>query len=233
MRRVVRFTESGHIFIEPDTDADALLDAMIRINYDEEFCIAIDFSPSFVASLMYSGFLVMSVCLEDNDNTVLLLPKHHLTRNVLFFEDLHCGKTVKRLLPRYELRADSDYDTIVNNCVAKHGDAWLSKPLLDSMNHIRNDASQGVIPYSFALYRQEKLVAGEFGVKTGRVYTSYSGYYDEDSAGRVQMIKTALYLRDNGYDFWDLGMPLDYKYTLGARDLSLAEFVKLFRAGRR
>jgi Leu/Phe-tRNA-protein transferase len=232
MRRVLRFTESGHLFVEPGMDTDEIIDAMIRINYDEEFCIGFDFSPAFVAALMRSGFLVMSACYDDETNPIILLPKHHLVRNVLFFNDLHIGKTARRFLPKYELRPGSDYDAIVDSCVAKHGDDWLTKPLLDSMSCIRNDNLPDVCPYSFALYSRGKLVAGEFGVKAGRVYTSYSGYYDEDSSGRVQMIKTALYLRDNGFDFWDLGMPLDYKYTLGARDISLKEFVKLFRAAR-
>jgi Leu/Phe-tRNA-protein transferase len=62
------------------------------------------------------------------------------------------------------------------------------------------------------------------------VYTSYSGYRDEDSAGTVQMLLTGRYLRDRGFAFWDLGMPLDYKDRLGAKNLSPEEFVELFRS---
>jgi leucyl/phenylalanyl-tRNA--protein transferase len=47
------------------------------------------------------------------------------------------------------------------------------------------------------------------------------------------MILTAWHLKRSGFDFWDLGMPLDYKYTLGARDIGIREFVKIFRAARR
>jgi Leu/Phe-tRNA-protein transferase len=83
---------------------------------------------------------------------------------------------------------------------------------------------------SFALYRNGKLVAGEFGIKTGGVYTSYSGYYDEKNAGTVQMILTTMYLQEQGFAFFDLGMPLDYKNMLGARDISPQEFVSHFRA---
>ncbi|MCL2879969.1 MAG: GNAT family N-acetyltransferase, partial [Treponema sp.] len=146
---------------------------------------------------------------------------------------------------RYELRYDEDFDLIVNRCLEIHGEAWLTPPLVDAIRSIRlaDDAGQvpglkkfcSVRPVSFALYRDGKLVAGEFGIITSRsdgqarVYTSYSGYYDEDNAGTVQLIKTTEYLRDNGFAFFDLGMPLDYKNDLGALNIGPDEFVTWFR----
>jgi Leu/Phe-tRNA-protein transferase len=81
---------------------------------------------------------------------------------------------------------------------------------------------------SFGLYREGRLVAGEFGAAAGRVYTSYSGYHDEDSAGSVQLVLTGRWLRDAGFAFWDLGMDLPYKRSLGARILSRNFFLELF-----
>jgi Leu/Phe-tRNA-protein transferase len=63
----------------------------------------------------------------------------------------------------------------------------------------------------------------------GRVYTSYSGYRDEDSAGTVQLVLTGRWLRDQGFDFWDLGMPLDYKDRLGAINMEPGDFVPRYR----
>jgi Leu/Phe-tRNA-protein transferase len=85
---------------------------------------------------------------------------------------------------------------------------------------------------SFGVYRDGELKAGEFGVLAGSVYTSYSGYYDEDNAGTAQMILMARYLEQRGAPFLDLGMPLPYKNDLGAVDIPPRRFVELFRAGR-
>ncbi|GHU41617.1 hypothetical protein FACS1894190_09930 [Spirochaetia bacterium] len=230
---MLRITESGHILTESGDDCDAVIDAIITSNYDKEFCLSKDFSPRFVADLMYAGFLVMSVdASEDDDNFFILLPKHHNVRNILFFNDLHIGKTVKRFLNRYELRAGEDFEKIVGCCVEIHGSAWLTPPLIKSINEIKKDTGLPVRPFSFALFRNGELKAGEFGIIAGRVYTSYSGFSLENSAGRVQMILTANYLRDRGFLFWDLGMPLDYKYTLGAHDVNTEKFIALFREGR-
>jgi len=237
----IKYTVSGYIFITPKDDCHRIVDAMLDTNYSEEYCLAECFEPDFIARLMEAGFLVMSMNLSKEDPFYLLLPKLHLVRSALFYENLHIKKSVRRLLNCYELRADTDFDYIIDRCVEKHGDDWLTAPLVESIKKIRQNAVEkhgaqealSPVPYaypaSFALYRDGKFAAGEFGVVCGKVYTSYSGFYEEDNAGTVQIIKTARYLQDNGFSFFDLGMPLDYKSDLGAVDISPEEFVTLFR----
>jgi Leu/Phe-tRNA-protein transferase len=210
---------------------------MLETGYSKEFCVSPDFDPVFIARLMKAGFLVMSAGMddsEDNDNNndsvyYVLLPKLHLSRSALFFNRLHIKKSIKRYLGRYELRPNADFEHILNRCIEIHGDAWLTPPLAEAIRTIKQHNFHGVYPTSFALYREGKLVAGEFGVTVGRVYTSYSGYYDEDNAGTVQLILATRYLQEHGFAFFDLGMPLDYKTSLGATDISPEDFVKLFR----
>ena len=242
----LKYTDSGLIIIFPGDDCHATVDAMLASGYNEEFCLALDFSPEFVAQLMEAGFLVMSVKAtgEDEEPQYILLPKLHLVRSALFFENLHIKKSIRRFLnlgtSGYELRPNADFDRIIDRCVTIHGEDWLTAPLVASIKKIRQQSQNtadglfpaaNASPASFALYRNGKLVAGEFGVVCGRIYTSYSGYYDEDNAGTVQIILTTQYLQQQGFSFFDLGMPLDYKTGLGAVDISPQEFVRLFRKG--
>jgi Leu/Phe-tRNA-protein transferase len=228
------YTPSGHIYLQSGMDFDRVIDAIIATGYPEEICISDDWSPVFISELMAAGFLVMSMNIAEDggEPNFIVLPKHHLLRTVLFFDDIHIGKTVKRLLPRYQLAADFNLDTIIQKCIDVHGDEWITPPLVECIKKIHADTRSPVRPFSFGLLHDGKLAAGEFGIIVGNVYTSYSGYYEENSAGRVQMIQTALYLRECGFAFWDLGMPLPYKYTLGAHDTGTASFIRLFRAGR-
>jgi len=226
---LLHYTEDGFLVILPRDDPSRIVDAMLGTDYSEEFCIALNFTADFIARLMQAGFLVMSVKLSDSD-LFILLPKLHLIRSALFFDKIHIKKSIKRYLHRYKLCFDTDFDYIIERCITVHGDEWLTPPLVDAIRAIRRDKLHGVYPASFALYKDGKLVAGEFGVVAGRVYTSYSGYYDESNAGTVQLILTARYLEEHGYAFFDLGMPLQYKTDLGAIDISPQEFVDLFRA---
>jgi Leu/Phe-tRNA-protein transferase len=238
---LLHYTETGFLIILPHDNPHRIVDAMLETGYNEEFCVSLDFSPDFIARLMAAGFLVMSVNAGNTDDETadpepeeqyILLPKLHLIRSALFFDNLRIKKSIKRYLNRYELRFDSDFDFIVKRCQEIHGEDWLTGPLVAAIMDIRQNRPHGVYPTSFALYRDGKLVAGEFGVRVGKVYTSYSGYYDESNAGTVQLILTTRYLRDHGFAFFDLGMPMEYKTDLGATDISPQEFVALFRAAQ-
>lgn len=230
-QQMVRFTQGGYIYIDQQDDLDFIVSVIGSETYQEEFCISRGFSPTFIASLMAQGFLVMSMQVQESENefVTILLPKHHLMRNVLFFDKLHVSKNVKRVLPRYELKADDNFELILQRCVETHGDAWLTEELCASLVSLWKNPYPCVKMFAFGLYRDEKLVAGEVGVIVGKVYTSYSGYRTENNSGSVQIMKTAKYLEKNGFHFWDLGMPLDYKYTFGTIDISKNEFVELFK----
>jgi len=243
----LHYTEAGFLVIMPGDNPHRIVDAMLETGYNEEFCVSLDFSPDFIARLMAAGFLVMSAKFDnaadedaaseesaapEPDEQYILLPKLHLTRSALFFDNLHIKKSVRRYLDCYELRPDADFDFIVNRCQEIHGGDWLTAPLIHAVKHIRQNGLHDVYPMSFALYKNDKLVAGEFGVQAGRVYTSYSGYYEENNAGTVQLIHTTRWLRENSFDFFDLGMPMDYKTALGAVDISPEDFTALFRAAQ-
>ena len=231
---------------------------MLAADYDEEFCLAVEFDPAFIAALMKAGFLVMSTLLDEDPSApgsppCLLLPKLHLERSVLLFPDLHVKKSIRPFLSRYELRVDgrpvseftdmeslfsfepgpaSDFDYIMERCVEVHDDAWLTAPLRQAIREIRSRRELPARPLSFGVYREGILRAGEFGILAGKVYTSYSGYYDEDNAGSAQLVLTAKFLEKLGAPFWDLGMPLEYKDFLGARNVNPFQFVELFRSGQ-
>jgi len=248
----LKYTSAGYLFISPEDDCETIVDAMLLTGYNEEFCLANNFEPEFVARLMEAGFLVMSMVIkneddEDEEPLYILLPKLHIERSALFFDNLHIKKSIRKFFNGrknlYELRADAEFDRIADRCVEKHGADWLTPPLVDCIKKIRNSVSSSdsraallpalnAYPASFGLYRDGELVAGEFGVVCGSVYTSYSGYYDEENAGTVQIILTTNYLKEHGFSFFDLGMPLKYKTDLGAIDINPQEFVQLFRNGQ-
>jgi Leu/Phe-tRNA-protein transferase len=246
--QIIRYTRSGYIFITPEDDPDRVVEALLNTGYSEEFCLALDFDPPFIAGLMWAGFLVMSTKMGDPEAgpeqapEYLLVPKFHLERSVLFFPDLHVPKSLGRFLKRYELRFNTDFGHILDRCAAVHGDDWLTPPLRNCFRAIRSLGvyrkchrlleGAPVRPVSFGVYQDGTLKAGEFGVMAGRVYTSYSGYHDENSAGMVQMVLTAHWLRDRGFAFLDLGMPLEYKDRLGARRVEPRRFAELFRGAR-
>jgi len=232
----LRYLKSGFVYINADDDCDRVVDSLLAVNYNEEFCLAGDFDEDFICRLMEAGFLVMSAELTDEGETggslFILLPKLHLSRSVLFFPDLRIKKSIRCFLSKYELRVNTDFDLIIDKCTSIHGTDWLTPPLVSILKSLHHRGDKREKPVSFGIYRDGELKAGEFGVVIGRVYTSYSGYHEEDNAGTVQMIQMSQWLEKTGFDFLDFGMPLKYKTDLGSRDLDPGRFVELFRKAR-
>lgn len=107
-----------------------------------------------------------------------------------------------------------------------------------------------------------KLVGGELGYSVGAIYSSLTGFSDEDAAGSVQLgecdilsIMFALFREHTshsnaclsflkravalgkllikcGFEYWDLGMELEYKRRLGAEVMGRADFVTEVKRSR-
>jgi len=237
----MKLSSTGHVILELGDDTDTVVDRLIENDYPDDFCLCPDLDTGFVSGMMASGFLVMSTrMLEAGVGfRTLFLPKSHRQRLILRPEEVHEARSIRRLIGRYELRPYADFDAILRECVQTHGDDWLTPELCSILANLHDattlDTKTAVLeasPVSFALYRGGALVAGEFGIKVGSAYTSYSGFRLEDSAGTVQLVLTGRFLKESGYSLWDLGMPMAYKERLGARMVERAEFTSLFRAAR-
>lgn len=228
----LRFDDWGYAVLFPGGDLDRVVDELTARGYGNEFCLAPHVDPVFFRNLAYAGFLVMSTDDVFDPRKTIFLPKLHGIRSVLDLRELHESRSAKRLLHQYELRVDGDFETIVDRCAQVHGEDWLTEALRNLFKKVASEELPGPRLRSFALYRDSRLVAGEFGVSTGGIYTSYSGYRDENSSGTVQMILTGRYLQRQGLSLWDLGMPLPYKKALGSRDLDRGAFIRLFRSNR-
>jgi len=81
--------------------------------------------------------------------------------------------------------------------------------------------------------KDDTIVAAEIGYGTykNKVYTSLSGFSSRDrrynNYGNLQLVLTAQYLQNNGYEFWNLGHPfMEYKQKLGAAIIEREEFLE-------
>jgi Leu/Phe-tRNA-protein transferase len=233
------YSGSGVPFVVPPEDCDAVADWMEAF-YPEEFCASESFDPDFVEALSASGFIAMAT---SEDGCEFLVPKLHTLRSVMEPRDFRLTRTARRESSRYKFDVDRRFDEVLAACVATHGEGWLRPPLMECWRELFASRSGRRARFaSMEVYRRgdlvarhqivNDLVAGEIGVFAGACYTSLTGFRRESGSGTVQLAATARYLEASGVRLWDLGMPLDYKASLGARNVSRREFLALFRAAR-
>jgi Leu/Phe-tRNA-protein transferase len=224
------YSGSGIPLVMPPQDCDVLAD-WFEASYAEEFCASMSFEPDFVDRLCASGFIPMAT--SDGEDGEYLIPKLHAIRSVMEPGEALVTRTARRESARYDFGLDARFEEVLEACVDAHGDDWLRPSLRESWVELFRTREERRCRFaSMELYSEGALVAGEIGVFVGSCYTSLTGFRRESGAGTVQLAAAARYLEASGAELWDLGMPLDYKATLGARNVSRSEFMSRFRSAR-
>ena len=199
-----------------------------------DFCQTPLFHFRLVAQLMSEGFLPIAT-------TGLLLPKLHRERCVVQLPDcLHVPRSTKKKAKRFRMTANKDFDGVVAGCHQQHDHCWLIEPLveafrtiLEAPNGVPTGGKTRVRLFSFEVWNEEdELVAGELGYTVGSIYTSLTGFSQQDSAGSVQLVTLGTLLVRQGFTLWDLGMDMDYKRELGAGLMTRANYVAEVRRVR-
>lgn len=228
-------------------DALALLPQYLRVyvsHYHDDFYVAKSFDPRLVAQLVCEGFLPIA------GSSRFLLPKLHLERCVLQLRphsNLHISKSTRKKSKRFLLSINEAFDDVVKGCHAQHGINWLFPPIVnafralqkETVDHggcqaqlVENDSFQpsGTIPvrfYSVEIWNAAtgELAGGELGYSVGGIYSSLTGFTNQDAAGSVQLAALGKLLLQCGFIEWDLGMEMEYKKQLGAGLMARSVFV--------
>jgi Leu/Phe-tRNA-protein transferase len=191
-----------------------------------EFCASQRMDSSMVAATCRHGYIPMGLELSAAS---LLLVKCHFQRCVLDPQDLHVPSNVQRYSRGLTIHCNGDFSGTLRAIVETHRDNWLVPELVSSLTDLHINPKEGVRTHSVEVHDHDRLVAGEVGYSTGKVYTSLSGFHRRNGAGTVQLVALAVILRETGFDFWDLGMEAEYKLRLGARLVDRNAFLHRYR----
>ena len=207
--------------------------AHIAKHWPSDFCWSACFEPNFLAALMYEGYLPTAHGPVEGPTEYILLPKLHQERCIVHFEDLRVSKSARADSRGYQVAVDTAFDDVVDKCLMQHGESWLHPPIVDSFKRLFRSGGTGRVKmHSIEVKREGQLVAGELGYSVGRTYCSLSGFTAISGSGSVQCLGLALLLHERGFDFWDLGMGMEYKAQMGAREISREDFLRKLRASR-
>jgi Leu/Phe-tRNA-protein transferase len=166
----------------------------------------------------------------------------------------HVSRTTRKKSKRYELSINTSFDGVIAACHEQHGVNWLYPNIVKAFRTIHqasvktsggsmqallmeNAHSTTTTPlrlYSIELWNTETgtLAAGELGYSVGSIYTSLTGFSSENHAGSIQLAVLKKLLVQCGFDYWDLGGGMEYKFRYGAEMMERDEFVKVVRECR-
>ena len=210
-------------------------------------CCKGTFNQKLIEILINAGYVILSQKLYVSKKYYTSYEKYKRSRTylssyfmcaliyyeypILFLSKLKEPKISLIKYNKYELKINTEFENIIDNCIKYHGKEWLTEPLKNVLIKIFNE-NKNIQMICFGLYRDNEIKAGEFGIIIGKMYISYTSYHEENSSGTIQMIKTFRYLKNIGIiccNLFGLGKGNDYKYKFGTINLLRDEYIKLFR----
>lgn len=197
----------------------------LREALDVENCFSAIFNAKIIDEACYKGFFPMSTVIDNKWSLVL---KMHKERCLIDFKMFKVKNKVKKAAKKYKLTFNKNFNKCVEMINERYNDSWLSEPLIKTFNEIRKNENSKTKFCSFELWENEKLIAGEIGFIVGACYSSLSGFHTINDSGNIQLYLTNEFLKEKGFEFWDLGMELDYKIYLGGVVLKQNHFLERY-----
>ena len=202
-----------------------------------------DWSPEFYIAQAKAGFIATSIDLGFPEPFRILLPEIQHAYAVLDWENLHVSRSMRRWMrsevcrrEEYRLEVGIDFSDVLVGIDRSHPENWMEGRYHGLLEDLASGTWDGFGLLPVGMYdARGRLVAGEMGLRTGKVYTSLTGFMDRRdpdlcNAGKLQLIRLGEWLRDAGFAFWNLGHPyMQYKLDLGAEITQRSDFLKRIR----
>jgi leucyl/phenylalanyl-tRNA--protein transferase len=153
-------------------------------------------------------------------------------RFVIFPENLHISRSMKKILDRgdFELSFDGDFAGVIRGCAEINrpgqGGTWITDDVISGYTELHK---LGYVHSAESRINGE-LAGGCYGVLTGKVFCGESMFARVSNASKAAFLTLARYLFDTcGVRFIDCQVPTDHLRSLGGEEISRGEFLRLLK----
>lgn len=147
-------------------------------------------------------------------------------RSVLFPDELHLSRSLRKTLRRNVFRLDLDkrFPQVMRQCAKLRGDGlgtWIDEAMIEAYTALH---SLGHAHSIEVLDGEGKLVGGLYGVTLGRVFFGESMFSSVTDASKVAMVALVDILKRGQFHLIDCQVESDHLNSLGARNISRLDF---------
>ena len=149
-------------------------------------------------------------------------------RAVLYIDELHVSRRLRRTLKRSKLRitVDTDFEAVIDACAGPRrytSETWITQQMRDAYVELH---ALGWA-HSFEAWNGNDLVAGMYGVSIGAVFFGESMFTHETDASKITFVHSIDFLGARGCRLIDCQIWSRHLQSLGARNVPRAEFLRM------
>ena len=150
-------------------------------------------------------------------------------RALLFFDDLHVGRSLRRLAgrPPFTFSIDRDFPAVIAGCAAAprpgQDGTWIEPAIQKAYTafHRSGDA------HSVEIWDGDDLAGGVYGVDAGGAFTGESMFHQKPNASKLGLLHLIGHLRERGATWLDCQVMTPHMAALGARHVPRTRFLDL------
>jgi leucyl/phenylalanyl-tRNA--protein transferase len=150
-------------------------------------------------------------------------------RAVIFFDELHVGRSLRKAQKRapYTFTIDGDFRSVIRACAEserpEQDGTWIAPEIVAA--YARFHAAGDV--HSVEAWEDGALAGGLYGVDAGGVFTGESMFYRRPDASKLALLFLIDHLRERGATFLDCQVMTPHMEALGAREIPRGRFLDL------
>jgi leucyl/phenylalanyl-tRNA--protein transferase len=149
-------------------------------------------------------------------------------RGVLPLDGLRVTRSMRQSARRYEIRVDSAFGAVVDECRDPRRDgAWITPAIKAAYVRLHE---LGWAHSVEAWSADGRLVGGLYGVAIGGLFAGESMFHLERDASKVALMGLVDILRDGGATLLDVQWTTDHLISLGAVDVDRREYLRRLKA---
>lgn len=163
----------------------------------------------------------------DNDSLIIWWSPPQ--RMVLFPSEFHISKSLRQILRRKEFHVtfNKHFSDVISNCrkiVRKDQEGtWITPGIREAYESLH----QKGLAISVEVWKEDVLVGGLYGVDLQGVFCGESMFSKASNASKVAMYHLVEFLKEKDYALIDCQVYTEHLSSLGAREISRADFLDL------
>src|SRR5262245_50691451 len=150
-------------------------------------------------------------------------------RAVLEHDRLHIGRSLARVRRKTPLRftIDADFPAVIRGCATSPRPGppgtWITSDIVTAYTRLHRLG----VAHSVEAWRDDRLVAGLYGVDVDGAFAAESMFHRESDASKLVLLHLADHLHTRGLGWIDVQVLTPHLARLGARAVPRAQFLAL------
>jgi leucyl/phenylalanyl-tRNA---protein transferase len=144
-------------------------------------------------------------------------------RGVIPLADLHVSRSLRRVLPRFDVSVDAAFEDVVAGCSNRGEGDWITDEIRDAYVRLHRLGAA----HSVEVWRDGRLAGGVYGVAIGGLFAGESMFHRERDASKVALVALVERLREGGdadARLFDVQWLTPHLASLGAVEIPRREY---------